>query len=150
MVILFGACSGVDLGNMMVRTPWSMFALMSSGYRHTSHISTSTSSATATTNRGAKELNATHLDTLRDGERAGELAEAALADGVAALVAVALHGALAGHGEHVVLEIDVDVLLGESGELELRRHHVPVPVLMQVHPARTRASVPVGEAEMKV
>ena len=86
----------------------------------------------------------THLNALGDRERAGELAEAALADGVATLVAVALHRALARDGEHVVTQVDVDVLLGEPGELELRGHHVPVLILMQVHPARGRgASAPV-------
>ena len=80
----------------------------------------------------------THLNALGDRERAGELAEAALADGVATLVAVALHRALARDGEHVVAQVDVDVLLGEPGELELRGHHVPVLVLMQVHPTCAR------------
>lgn len=62
IVIFFGACSGVDLGNMMVRTPWSMFALTSWGYRRTARISTSTSSATTTKRDSRGERRGTGRD----------------------------------------------------------------------------------------
>src|SRR5690348_6002386 len=60
-------------------------------------------------------LHSVWVDAVGEGERAGKAAERALEPVVALLVVFVLDGALAGDGEHVVLELDVDVVVGEAG-----------------------------------
>ena len=76
----------------------------------------------------------TYLDTLRKRQRPRELAIPALADGIALLVALAGDGGLARDGQDIVLDVDLDVLLRQPGQLERGRHKVLVLVLMEVQP----------------
>lgn len=76
----------------------------------------------------------TYLNALRERERPRELAEPALADGVALLVALGGKGGLASDGQDVVLDVELDVLLREARELERGRHEVLLLVFVQVHP----------------
>ena len=74
-----------------------------------------------------------HLDTLRERDRARELAEAALADSPAVLVLVLLELGLARDGERVLVHVDVDVLLRQTRKLEGRSDKVLLLVLVDVN-----------------
>ena len=78
--------------------------------------------------------NLTYLDALRKRDGTRELAVAALANGPAILVAAFVELGFTGDGEHVVVDINVDVLLLQPWELEGGRHGVGLGVLMNVHP----------------
>ena len=86
-------------------------------------------------------MDTTDLDAWGKRDRAREPAEPPLADGVVpVLVALSTRLllrddlVLAGDGEHVVVHVDRDVFLVQTGQLERRRHEVLLSVLMQVHP----------------
>ena len=76
----------------------------------------------------------TNLDALGKRDRTREPAKPALPDRVALLVPVRRDGGLARDAEDVVLDVDLDVLLGEAREFERGRDEVLLGVLMEVHP----------------
>ena len=88
---------------------------------------------------------ATYLDTLRKRKRPRELAESALAHGVALLVALARYRGLARDAQDVVLDIQLDILLREAGEFERGRHKVLLLVLVQIQSANEDSERTAGE-----
>ena len=78
----------------------------------------------------------TNLDALGKRDRTREPAKPALPDRVALLVPVRRDGGLARDAEDVVLDVDLDVLLRQAGELERGCHEVLLLVLVQVQSAR--------------
>jgi hypothetical protein len=76
------------------------------------------------------------LHALRELERARKAAEAALAYGIAVLLTISLHLALARDGEPTVMDVDVHVFLAKTRQLEASRHPIGLGVLVQVHPVR--------------
>src|SRR5437763_13307505 len=62
-------------------------------------------------------LDGAGVDALGEGQRAVERTGRALDAVVAVVALLVLAPALAGHSEHVVLELDVDVILGEPGQV---------------------------------
>ena len=77
----------------------------------------------------------TNLDALGKRDRTREPAKPALPDRVALLVPVRRDGGLARDAEDVVLDVDLDVLLRQAGELERGCHEVLLLVLVQVQSA---------------
>ena len=77
----------------------------------------------------------TNLDALGKRNRTREPAKPALPVRVALLVPVRRDGGLARDAEDVVLDVDLDVLLRQAGELERGRHEVLLLVLVQVQSA---------------
>ena len=88
------------------------------------------------------------IDALRQHQRTREAAAGALHAVVALLGVLVLEVPLAGDRQHVVLELDLDVLLAHAGKVCAQ--HVAVSVLREVHrrsPAAPRALVlPVAAA----
>ena len=78
----------------------------------------------------------TNLDALGKRDRTREPAKPALPDRVALLVPVRRDGGLARDAEDVVLDVDLDVLLRQAGELERGCYEVLLLVLVQVQSAR--------------
>ena len=87
----------------------------------------------------------THLNALREGDRARELAEAALPNGVPFLFALIRDSGLARDAQDVVLDIQLDILLREAGEFERGRHKVLLLVLVQIQSANEDSERTAGE-----
>ena len=121
IVMRFDASSGVVLGNVTFKTPLSIDALISSSckkecQRPTNH----------------RPVFRTYLDTLRKLKRPRVFSKATLAHSIPALVEVDGLLGLSGHRKLAVLDIDLDALFRDSGELERRSHQVLVCVFVQV------------------
>jgi len=75
-----------------------------------------------------------NLGTIGQPDGPHEPAVLALLDGVPLLALLGRLGGLARNGEVSVLNVDLNVVLGEAGQLERRSHDVLVLVFVQVHP----------------
>ena len=121
IVMRFGASSGVVLGKVTVKTPLSIDALISSSCKK---------ECQNTSNH--KPALKTYLDTLGKLKRPRVFSKATLAHGVPALVEVDGLFGVSGHRKLAVLDVDLDALFRDSGELERRSHQVLVCVFVQV------------------
>jgi len=115
-----------------VKMPFSIDALTSLGCKSARNSSGTTphrkDSGTSEKKPGA------YLGAFRQPDGPNELAEFALLDGEPLLVLLGLLSSLRRDGKVSVLNVDMDLVLGETRQLESRSHLVLVGALVQVHP----------------
>lgn len=111
--------------------PFSIEALMSLDYKHTRNPARVRSHLNGL--RDGRKF-AAYLGTIGQPDGPHEPAVFTLLDGVSMLLLLGRLGGLARNGEVSVLNVDLDVVLGEAGQFERRGHDVLVFVFVQVHP----------------
>ena len=136
LLVGVGSRDGDLLGSLLRRRPREGDGEDAVGHRRLDVVGLRPESACGCSWRhNVTAYDSAHLDSLRERQRTGELAEAALPNRVALVVPVARDGRLARDAEDVVLDVDLDVLLGEAWEFERGCDEVLLGVLMEVHPA---------------
>ena len=123
MAIRWGCCS-VAFGNVNVKTPFSILAFTSSGYRSCQRQTHSTI-----------DRRATYLGSKGHLQRPRKRAVATLTNLVPTLLLRVGGGRLAGYRQAVVVNVDSDILGLQSGQLECRRHGVGVLGFVEVEPS---------------
>jgi hypothetical protein len=125
MVIFFGSCSGVIFGKLMVRTPFSIEALIASGYGENDEYQSRT------------ELPGnTCLDSRGQLKDTGEFAIAALSDSVTTFLTIRGGGHITRNGETMVVNVDANVLLFQAWEFEGGGDSVRLQILVNIHSVR--------------
>lgn len=113
------------MGNVTFSTPFSIFALTSSGYG-------------ILVRRGGNckhNIHDAHLGTLGECQRAREIAPGPLADGVSALITFLAGAGLARDREEVLVDLYVNLLGLDAGQVPRRGDRVCLVVLVYVDPA---------------